>query len=198
MLFLRACWASEMACLRIALAAMLLCLGAAASATAQQPAGSAIHRPTIFAPDDENRGFDDATPPLDLVLDALLNTAEAKHDGETGEALAKLDRESQRKLFQVVRVDLGNAKEEDYIALGGGPMTGADNNWFWIIGISEGKARVLLFTNGLSVNILRHKTNGYYDVKESWGGNSGWGSRFYQYTSSTYKLVRKSWHNAKP
>jgi hypothetical protein len=181
----------------IAIAGMMLGMGLPVSATAQQPAGRANHRPRVFAPDDENLGFDRAAPPSDILLDALLNTAEAKDDGGD-DAVKRLDRESQRKLFQVVRVDLGRPAEEDYVVLGSGPMTGADNNWFWILRVHEGKAKVLLFTNGLTIEILHRKTNGYFDIKESWGGNAGWGNRFYQYTGSTFKLTKKNWHDAKP
>ncbi len=172
-------------------------MGSLVSATGQQPVGGATHRPKVFAPDDENLGFDDAAPPSDILLDALLKTEEAKGDGETREVLSSLDRESQRKLFQVVRVDLGKAGEEDYIALGNGPMTGADNNWFWIIRVHQSKAKVLLFTNGLTVEVLRRRTNGYFDIKESWAGNAGSASRLYRYTGSMYKVAKSQWKDAK-
>jgi hypothetical protein len=181
----------------IVIATMLLCIGAPISVYAQHQGGVSAGHPTVFAPDDENRGFEDAAPPSDLVLNALLNSAEAK-DTETRKALVKYDRESSRKLFQVVRVDISDTSEEDYIALGSGPMTGADNSWFWIVRTNQGKAQVLLFTNGLTVRILHRKTNGYRDMEEIWGGNAGVVTRLYRYNGSRYIQVSKRFEKAKP
>jgi len=175
---------------------MLLCIGASTSVRAQQGGVGAEH-PTVFAPDDKNRGFEDAALPSDLVLNALLNSAEAK-DTETHEVLAKYDWVSSRKLFQVVRIDISDTNEEDYIALGSGPMTGADNSWFWIVRTNQGKAQVLLFTNGLTVRILHRKTNGYRDIEEVWGGNVGIVTRLYRYNGSGYTQVSKRFEKAKP
>ncbi len=182
---------------RIATVAMLMCLVASISITARQQGGVSAEHPTVFAPDDENRGFEDAALPSDLVLDALLNSAEAK-DAETREVLSKYNRESLRKLFQVVRVDISDRNEEDYIALGSGPMTGADNSWFWIVQTNQGKAQVLLFTNGLTVRILHRKTNGYRDIEEVWGGNAGIITRLYRYNGSEYTQISKRFEKAKP
>jgi len=179
----------------IATVAMLMCLVASISIAAQQPPRRAVQHPRLFAPEDNNLGFENAAPPSDVVLDALLGTQEAK---DASDDLEILDRESERKLFATVRINLRSAKEEDYIALGDGPLSGADHHWFWIVRASQGKAEVLLFTGGLAVEILPRRTNGYHDVKESWGGNSGFGSRLYQYTGTTYKLAKERWQDAKP
>lgn len=104
-------------------AVLSLCIGVT-FADSQTPASAKIPRPTLFAPDDENRGFEDAVPPSDIVLDALLNTAEAQ---DASEELKALGRESKRKLFSVVRIQIGGINEEDYIVTGRQPMSGADN-----------------------------------------------------------------------
>ena len=175
--------------------AAMMSFGTACCMHAQQPSGAKTKRPTLFAPDDENRGFKGSVPPSDAVLDALLATDEAK---ESREGLSGHNREYARELFQAVRIDIGDAAEEAYIVEGSWPMSGADNIWFWIVRVVHDKAHVLLFTNGLTVTILSHRTNGYRDIKEEWGGNAGWGSRVYQYSGSRYKLVRKRWQDAKP
>ena len=115
---------------------------------------------------------------------------------ETGDDDKKPDRESVRKSFQAVPVDLGGTNEEDYIVLGGGEYTGADCHWFWIVRVKQGKGQVLLYTPGLTVEILRRRTNCYRNIKESWGGNSGSVTRMFQYTGVTYKLAWE--HSERP
>jgi hypothetical protein len=133
-------------------------------ALAQSTRHSGKATPTMFAPEVE-QGFENAQPPSDAVLDALLTSAEAK---DSRDELEGLDREAKRKLFEVVRVDLTGRGEEDYVALGNYPMSGADHHWFWIVQVNEGKARVLLFTQGLTIQLLHKRTNGYRDIKEMW------------------------------
>lgn len=142
-------------------------------------------RPTVFAPEMET-GFENAKPPSDAVLDALMKSPEV---AETGDDDKKPDRESMRKSFQAVRVDLGATNEEDYVVLGGGDYTGADCNWFWIVRVKQGNGQVLLFTGGLVVEILHQRTKGYHDIEESWGGNSGSVTRIFRYNGATYELA---------
>jgi len=180
----------------IIIVAVMISIGALPAAYAQQSSGAGSKRPTVFAPDDENRGFQDAVLPSDAVLDALLSTEEAKNASED---FNSLDREGKRKCFSVVRIDLASEKDESYIANGNcAGLNGANNFWLWIVHVAQGKARILLFTNGLTVTIQPHMTNGYRDIKEAWGGNTGWGTRTYRYNGSEYKLAQKSWHDRKP
>ena len=168
---------------RLVSAVMLGLLGphefAAAQTTHFQPKW-----PIIFAPETDT-GFEKAKPPSDAVLDALLRTPEAVRRGDDNNP----DREYIRKSFQVVRVDLGGTNEEDYVVLGVGYYTGADCHWFWIVRVKQGNGQVLLYTPGLVIEILRQETNGYHDIRESWGGNSGSTTRIFQYTGTTYKLA---------
>jgi hypothetical protein len=94
-----------------------------------------------------------------------------------------------RKSFEAVPADLGGTNEEEYVVLGGGDYTGADCHWFWIVRVKQGKAQVLLFAPGLTLEILRRKTNGYHDIKESWGGNSGTVIRIFRYGGAIYELA---------
>ena len=150
----------------------------------------------IFAPEDSDLGFRDVAPAPDVVLDALLNTEEAK---KASEYLDPLDREGRRKCFSVVRIDLATEKDEDYIATGNCAMLGgADNNWFWIVHVDQGRARVTLFTGGLAVTILNRKTNGFRDIEQAWAGNSGSVTHVYKYNGTVYKQVSEHFQKAKP
>lgn len=183
----------------IATVAMLMCLVASISVAAQQSGNSAVHHSTVFAPDNENGGFEKAMPPSDLILNALLlNIAKSADTKSQGEELIRLDREAQRKRFRVVQIDLGDAKEEDYLALGSEPVTGADNDWFWIVQVTQGKATVLLFTGGLGVKLLPRKSNGHFDIRTYWSSAAFEQTELYRYTGSVYKLVSKHTHARQP
>jgi hypothetical protein len=98
-------------------------------------------KPTLFYPDDENRGFDSADPPSDAVLDALLATPEAK---EMSDRKMDVDRVALRKLFEAVPVDLGGTSKNSYVVLGRFPMSGGDCDWFWIVRTGSKSAKVIL------------------------------------------------------
>jgi hypothetical protein len=122
-------------------------------------------------------------------LDALLRTPEAR---EAADALAGLDREGLRKIFSVVKVHLSNSREEDEVVLGSPPMSGADNDWFWIVRRLPGRTRVVLFANGLSFELLGSRTFGYKDIRTSWGAASGFTiTCIYHYDGTRYQLVHK-------
>jgi hypothetical protein len=145
--------------------------------------------PSAFYPDDENRGFDEADPPSDAVLDALLKTQEAK---ENSDLLQKLDRDGLRKLFLVVQVHLAKSDETDEVVLGYDPMSGADCYWFWIVRDKGGHAQVLLFTNEYGIDLLNTRTNGYREIRGVWSSAAGYTiTRVYQYNGNRYKLAHR-------
>jgi len=151
--------------------------------------------PIHFAPDNENEGFDEADPPSDPVLDALLRTKEAK---ESSEELKSFDREKLRSLFRVVQVQLGPSTEKDYLAIGSGPLTGADCYWFWIVQVQSGKANAVLFTNGLGVDILRRSTDGHRDIRGEWATAAFTGEAIYRFNGTRYVQVSKKSEAVKP
>jgi hypothetical protein len=148
-------------------------------------------RPTVFNPELNNQGLKDAHPPSDIILDALLKKVEA--DKMSGE-IEGFGREQKRSLFEVVRVDLGPTSEEDYVVHGKPPMIGVDCEWFWIVRVGHGKAEVLLFSNGLSLALRKHATNGYRDIESDWATAGFIGQRLYRYGGSVYKL---EWEHTK-
>ena len=143
--------------------------------------------PRTLSPEYEDGGFKHAKSPSDLLLNALLATSEAK-DAEP--ELKGLSREKLRGLFRVVEVQLGPKDEQDFVAVGSGPLSGTDSDWFWILRVKSGEAKVLLFLNGLQVSILKHQTDGYSDIRGDWAtaGYSGWG--IFKFNGQEYKLFR--------
>jgi hypothetical protein len=137
--------------------------------------------------------FHNAPLPSDAVLDALLNTKEAT---ESADALNKLGREEKRKLFRTVKVHLAKQNEVDWIVSGSGPMTGGDNDWFWVVRETGDHAEALLFANGLSLETLKSRANGYKDIETSWSAASGYViENTYQYDGNRYELAHT--HNYK-
>jgi hypothetical protein len=172
----------------------LIIVWIAVSAAMAQSAKQAQREPSIFSPEygDENV-FHNAPLPSDAVLDALLNTKEAKGSADE---LNKLGRDEKRKLFRAVKVHLAKQDEVDWVVSGSGPMTGGDNDWFWVIRDKGDHPEVLLFANGLALDTLRSRTNGYKDIETSWNAASGYViDNTYQYDGNRYKLVRT--HNYK-
>jgi hypothetical protein len=152
--------------------------------------------PSTFYPDDENRGFDEATLPSNTVLDALLKTHEAK---ENWDRLKTLDRERLRKLFLVSKVHLAESGETDEVVLGSDPMSGADCYWFWIVRDKGERARVLLFTNNYGIDLLNTRTNGYREIRGVWSSAAGYSiTRLYRYDGSRYRLAYERTHQELP
>lgn len=156
----------------------------------QASAQQASKGPTFFSPDYvENDPFKHALPPTDDVLNALLKTPQAL---QAADALAKLDREELRKTFSVVKVHLSDSTEDDEVVLGSDPMSGADNDWFWIVRRLPDRAQVVLFANGLSLELLDTRTLGYKNIRTSWGAASGLTiTCIYQYDGTRYQLAHK-------
>jgi hypothetical protein len=127
-------------------------------------------------------------PPSDLVLNALLNTREAI---DARKDLEGRSREKLRSLFKVVRVDLGPEHEKDYVALGSDPLSGADCFWFWIVRVRDGRAKVLLFSNGLTLTLRKSKTNGYSDIRGDWATAAYIGGELFKCDGSAYKTAWK-------
>jgi hypothetical protein len=122
-----------------------------------QKNGRTDSRPTLFNLEDNNLGLERVRPPKDNVLDAVLKQVETD---ELNSEIEQLSREQKRALFEAVRVDLGPALEEAYLVHGKPPMIGADCEWFWVVRVKEKKAGVVLFSNGLAIELRKKPPRG--------------------------------------
>ena len=173
------------------LCALIICCIAIEVAKAQT-AKVVSREPSVFTPEEENGGvFHNAPHPSDVVLDALFKTKEAKEYG-----LRERGREEARNLFKAVKVHLANPDEVDWIVLGSDQMSGADNNWFWVVREVGNHAEVLLYANALGLATLSSQTNGYKDIKTHWNAPSGYAiDETFKYDGNRYKVISK--HNYK-
>ena len=89
-----------------------------------------------------------------------------------------------------IQLNPANTEEVDLLVKGDKtPVTGADNDWFWIVTHAEGKPRVVLYTNGLSVAIFAKVHNGLRDVQSSWNSPNEFIEKSYRYDGKRYLLV---------
>ena len=143
--------------------------------------------PTLFEPDNYSHGFEGAAPPSDAVLNALLKTKEAQLERQK---LKGLDRMDLRRRFSVVKIDLGVQNESDYVALGSDPMSGADCFWFWIVRSVNGEARVILFANAYTLELLKESTNGLRDIRTVWSSAAGYTlTDIYRFDGVKYRRI---------
>jgi len=175
----------------------LLCFGCVIGfAVAQNSIPHESKEPTVFQPDDENEGFDNADPPSNDVLNSLLKTAEAR---QMSAKLENLDHEQLRKLFEVVKVHLGDSRELVEVVLGHSAMSGVDSNWFWIVRCLPGHSEVILFANGNGLEVLKTRTAGYKDIRTIWSSAAGYSiTTVYRYDGIRYKFARKRTTTVKP
>lgn len=147
------------------------------------------HPPVYFS--DDGRGFENAHPPSDEVLRAILETPAAR------DAANDLDNDQKANLksfFQSAPARLAMAPEEGYVVIGHVPMGGGDNDWFWIVGVHGGRAKVLLFERGDAIRIRSNSRHGFHDVELDWYVGARWGRRIYSFDGSKYKLIRELDH----
>ena len=178
----------------IRITCVLICVLAAVDYGQGQTGHKSLQtEPSSFSRDDENRGFKNAQPPSDAVLDALLKTPEAD---EMREELEKLDHEDLRSLFGVVKTHLKNASETDEVVIGNDPMSGADNDWFWIVRDMGDHAQILLFANGNDLDLLKIRTNEYKEIETMWSSAAGYYiKRLYKYDGNVYRLALERTHS---
>jgi hypothetical protein len=123
------------------------------------------------------------------VVKAIVETEQGKQGLKR---LGKASPEEIAKLFKAREVRLGPAGERDLIVRGSGAMTGADNEWFWLVRVVGGHPLVVLWTGGNSVSILTRRTNGLPDIETDWTSAAGYSLTWiYRYEGDQYKLVSK-------
>ena len=132
------------------------------------------------------------------VLSALLATNEAEagrdwvrdHPGEDTSAL-----------FNAFPVNLSTAAEEkDWVAVGKWEhLSGADNNWFWIVRSTSSGPHVVLFCSALTVGLLPGVHDSLHDIRCSWESPGGDGFiDDYRFNGQRYLLTKDTRTHRRP
>jgi hypothetical protein len=109
--------------------------------------------------------FSGTVPITRDVIEAIFQTEE----GRLGAAsLTAEQRQHPESLFKAHVLHLGPGSEQDFIVMGSGPMSGADNDWFWIVRQTVSGPRAILWVGALGVSILRRSTHGLRDIESGW------------------------------
>ena len=165
-----------------ALLIFLLALSSLALAqTSNRRAGSFIGS----CPDDErNDTLHDAPKPPPDVIRAVLSTNEAKdsiaHDGV----------EKSGKLLHARQIDLAPG-EIDYMVLGDGLLSGADNYWFWLVRAAAGRAKVYAWFGADCIFAMRRAHEGYRDIRVEWASAAFSRTQIFHFHDGRYQLWRE-------
>lgn len=137
---------------------------------------------------EDDRGFENARPPSNAVLDVLLTTPEVR---DSLEDIGDQSRESLRSYFKAAPVNLGTLGDEIYVITGTRlPIGAGDSEWFWIVRSGKKEARVVLFYMGHSLTLQRRTTNGYRDIRAMTGTPNQPEDDLFRYDGNVYRLFR--------
>jgi|SRR5579859_255676 len=161
-----------------------VCAGAAG---AQGKKPNPIYEQTIFS------GEESFQHPVSLspaVLKVLLKTKAAKE----GLAFASdSERSNPAQLFRAAAVHLSRTDDIDFVVRGIDWMSGADNDWFWIVRSAHTQPRVVLFVGGNSIELMRTRTNGYCNIRSDWSSPQETRDAVYHFDGRKYKLWKEKW-----
>jgi hypothetical protein len=104
------------------------------------------------------------------------------------------------KFYTAYRVRLTSSNDLAYIVEGAGnPVTGGDNDWFWIVGTVASKPKVVLFCGALNLAIMPGAHNSLQDVRCTWESPGGDGFiEDYRFNGQRYVMFRKSETHRRP
>jgi hypothetical protein len=131
------------------------------------------------------------------VLTAVMNSELGKQaQADAKERHLELD---PTKLLKGAPIQLSNTRSRSFILIGDAPpLPGVDNTWFWIVGLSGGRATTLLRMGANCVELLPTKTLGYRDISAHWSSAAGASVKTHKFDGESYKLRRSTWRERKP
>lgn len=134
------------------------------------------------------------------VLAVLL----ASKDAESGrDWIRRNPGKDGNDLFHGFSVNLSRTEEKDYIVVGnpqpGAIVSGADNDWFWVVHSSQSGPHIVLFCGALTVSVLPQTHNSLQDIRCAWESPGGDGFiHDYRFNSQRYVLFKKAETHRKP
>ncbi len=153
------------------------------SASVAQDDCPAGNDPDVFYEDCFQRSL--PVPPD--VVQTILET----NTGKQGLSdLSETQRTDVGKLFSAREVRLGQQSERDLIVMGKGPMSGADNTWFWLVRILPDHPRAVLWVGANGIGLLKSNTNGFRDVRSGWCSAAFCETKAFRFERGRYKCVR--------
>jgi len=104
------------------------------------------------------------------------------------------------KFYTAYHVRLTSSDDFAYIVEGvGAPVTGGDNDWFWVVQTVASKPTVVLFCGALNVEIMPVVHNSLQDIRCTWESPGGDGFiDDYRFNGQKYVLFKKSETHRRP
>jgi len=139
--------------------------------------------------------FEPSIPIPDEVVAEIIKTEEGKSGFDS---LSPDKRQHLGSYFSARVISLGTKGERDLIVMGKGPMTGADNSWFWIVRQGPQSPNVVLWAGANSIIVLKTKTHGLRNIESDWCSAAFCESKRYKYNGTKYIVVWSKSEQQKP
>src|SRR6185312_4777591 len=133
---------------------LVLLVVAAGIAASQARKTHLLHEQTLFR---EDKPLQHPVPVSQDVLRVLLERDEVKQGLDFS---SDSERNNPTQLFRAAEVYLSSSDEVGLVVIGIPPMTGADNDWFWVVRSPRHNPSVVLFSGGDYLQLLNSGTNG--------------------------------------
>jgi hypothetical protein len=163
--------------------------------------GTSIARCVVqHSESDVSRSFcaDRDNPALVALPNPVVQAIMATESGREASAFAEQSgtRLATSRLFRGWKVNISASKDNFYIVIGSYPMSGADNDWFWVVRQSKGKATVLLWAGANCLDVMKGVTRGFKNIEAAWSSPSSTRINRYVFDGRRYKLQSsRSWEN---
>ncbi len=120
------------------------------------------------------------------VLKVVLNTDVAHEDIRNG-----VQAKDFSKLFEASRIWLGHNRQAGLLVCGKGEMTGADNNWYWVVATPYTHPRVVLYEGSDGLTFLKSVHHGYRDIESGWAVAAQSHDKIFHFDGDKYILARE-------
>jgi len=142
---------------------------------------------------------DSGSKPAHLTK-SILATLLATKEAEAGRSWVNQNPgKDPNVLFKAFPLSLSGSPEKDYVVWGQAPLTGADNDWFWIVRSEPSTPRVVLFCGALTVKVVSTLHNSLEDIQCSWESPGGDGfTSHYRFNGQRYVLFKKTETHRRP
>jgi hypothetical protein len=172
--------------------ALVLAGVAAGFLAAQGQKASPVVEQTTFS---EHEPIRHAVPLSADVLKVLLKTKEAKMGLESPYRSKQSD---PAQLFRAAEVHLSGPDEVDLVVSGKFPMSGADNEWFWVVRSAVKNPKVVLWAGGNSLELTDSRMHGYRDIHSWWSSPNETSEQIYHFDGNKYNLWKENWTPNRP
>ncbi len=114
------------------------------------------------------------------------------HRKEVRESLAGSKNQHPEKLFHATKTHLYSANQTDLVVVGERPVSGADNNWFWVVRSVDTNPAVVLWVGCNSLTVRTTRRNEYRDISSDTATAGIMIHEAYRFDGRVHKLVKRT------